>query len=105
MAQAACIPPKRPQKRPAVSGCFWEESALNRENGGPLSEPHELWKSAAARAELLSRADYIIARYSAFSSVFGFQVPDEGDNSRLLLTYLRTYVLTYLTYLLTYLPT
>ena len=45
-----------------------------------LFRPAELWKSGAARAELLSRADYVVARFSAFSSIFGFQPFNEADN-------------------------
>ena len=61
---------------------YWDESFLNRKNGGPLDYPGEFWNAAQAEKEGLAKLRYVVARYAADPSVFAWELWNEADLTR-----------------------
>ncbi len=60
----------------------WDESFLNRKNGGPLDFPGDYWNSAQAEREHLAKLRYVVARYAADPAVFAWELWNEADLAR-----------------------
>jgi hypothetical protein len=52
----------------------WAETPLNAANGGPLSDPGQFYRSEAAMASVLARAQYIVSRYGSFPAARGLLI-------------------------------
>lgn len=61
---------------------YWDESFLNRKNGGPLDYPGEFWNAAQAEKEGLAKLRYVVARYAADPAVFAWEFWNEADLTR-----------------------
>ena len=59
---------------------FWEASAYNAANGGPLSAPDDLWAAPLVAAELAQRWDFLVARLVHSSSIFSFELQNEAQD-------------------------
>ena len=60
----------------------WHLNPYNQINGGPVSDAHELFKDPAARNLYRERLRYLIARYSAFTSLACWELWNEQNGMR-----------------------
>lgn len=58
----------------------WADSPYNSANGGPLAEPTDFFASPISRRLYKQRLRYLVARYSAFSSLAMWELYNEQDN-------------------------
>jgi hypothetical protein len=58
----------------------WPRHPYNKANGGPCASQDEFFTSEEARALYRKRLRYIVARWSAFTSVFAWEFFNEIDN-------------------------
>ena len=59
---------------------FWNASAYNAANGGPLASPADLWAAPPVAAELAQRWDYLVARLAHSSSIFSWELQNEAQD-------------------------
>jgi hypothetical protein len=59
---------------------FWNASAYNAFNGGPLASVNDLWTAPPVAAELAQRWDYIVARLAHSSSIFSWELQNEAQD-------------------------
>jgi hypothetical protein len=52
----------------------WTTNPYNRDNGGPLNTDTEFWKSDAADILYLAKLRYVVARYSAYTNILGWEL-------------------------------
>lgn len=57
----------------------WASSIYNRDNGGPLDKPGDFWTNATIKLAYKNKLRYLVARYSAFKSVFAWELWNEVD--------------------------
>jgi hypothetical protein len=60
--------------------CFWNQSAYNAANGGPLAQPSDIWTNAQTLAEFSQRWRYILARWAYSTSIFSWEIANEADD-------------------------
>ena len=58
----------------------WDKSPYNAVNGGPLKEPTDFFKNAQCRKLYKQRLRYLVARYSAYTSLGFWELYNEQDN-------------------------
>lgn len=63
------------------SNNFWPRHPYNAENGGPCATQDEFFTKEEARDLYRKRLRYIVARWSAYSSVFAWEFFNEIDNA------------------------
>ncbi|MBI4424028.1 MAG: hypothetical protein HY554_09895, partial [Elusimicrobia bacterium] len=57
----------------------WEHNPYNAKNGGPLASAEQVFSDPRALALFKRKYRYILARYSAFDSVFAWELWNEAD--------------------------
>lgn len=57
----------------------WDDSALNKDNGGPLRIWTDFWTNSRVEAWYKAKLRYLVARYSGFSNVFSWEFWNEVD--------------------------
>jgi len=58
----------------------WDKSPYNSVNGGPLKEPTDFFKDPLSRKLYKRRLRYLVARYSAYTSLGFWELYNEQDN-------------------------
>jgi len=58
----------------------WDKSPYNAVNGGPLMEPNDFFHDPQAKAMYRRKLRYVVARYSAFTSIAFWELWNEQDN-------------------------
>ncbi|MGV3616054.1 MAG: DUF5060 domain-containing protein [Fimbriimonas sp.] len=58
----------------------WDKSPYNAANGGPLKEPSEFFTSEEARRLYKRKLRYLVARYTAFTSIAMWELWNEQDH-------------------------
>jgi hypothetical protein len=58
----------------------WQSSPYNAVNGGPLQHPMEFFSNATAEKLYRQRLRYLVARYSAYTSLAFWELWNEQDN-------------------------
>lgn len=61
---------------------FWEKTPQNSDNGGPLRIWTEFWKLSEMDRLFKLKLRYLVARYSAYSNVFAWELWNEVDQVR-----------------------
>jgi hypothetical protein len=59
---------------------FWNASAYNVANGGPLGSATNLWAAPQVAAELAQRWDFLVARAAHSSSIFSWELQNEAQD-------------------------
>jgi hypothetical protein len=60
-------------------GGDWGRNPFNKANGGPCTDAREFWSNGTARALFKRYLDYVVARWSASSSLLAWELINEAD--------------------------